>query len=251
VGLSHRREFSEIVLSLRDQVRIQTIDNLTQIDRDKPPELVILAHSRPDEFSATAVGELRESWPHVRFISLLGSWCTGQRHTDSRLCHIPSIYVGQWRSRIGPDELRSVGARLHGAHEPPPCNYQIAPPTNAPLVAIYSPSVSYRQALADALANAGCKVVAARMELPVQILGVDFVLWEIPRGFGRRREEISILRTRHAQAELIGLATFPRDFEVESLCEASVQHVVSQPFRLADLTKTIARSVSHAKSSAA
>ncbi len=59
VGLSHRREFSEIVLSLRDQVRIQTIDNLTQIDRDKPPELVILAHSRPDEFSATA-GSLRD-----------------------------------------------------------------------------------------------------------------------------------------------------------------------------------------------
>jgi hypothetical protein len=251
VGLSHRREFSEIVLSLRDHFQIRTIDKLTQIDRDKPPELVILAHSRPDEFSATAVGELRESWPHVRFMSLLGSWCIGERNTGSPLGDIPRIYVQQWRSRISPDELRSAGARLHGAHEPPPCSYQIASPANAPLVAIYSPSVSYRQALASLLANVGCKIVAARMELPVEIRGVDFVIWEVPIGCGRRREEISTLRTRHANAELIGLLTFPRDYEVESLYKASVQHIVSQPFRLEDLTKTMARSMSHAKSFAA
>jgi len=251
VGLSHRREFSEIVVSLRDHFQFQTIDNLTQIDRDKPPELVILAHSRPDEFSATAVGELREAWPHARFVSLLGSWCVGERRTVSPLRDIPRIYVQQWRGRIWPDELRSVGARLQGAHEPPPRSHQLAAPTNPPLVAIYSPSVSYRQALADALENIGCKTVAARMELPVQIRGVDFVIWEVPLGFGRRREEISTLRRRHAGAELIGLVTFPRDDEVESLYKAGVRHVVSQPFRLEDLTKTITRSVSRAKSSAA
>ena len=237
VGLPHRREFSDIAVSVRDHAKIRFAPDLDHVANDAVPELVILAQSRPGEFLPSEVRELRQTWPKTLFVSLLGSWCEGEQRSGSPLPDVPRVYVSHWRQRVNPAELGSLRASLSNP-EAEGLAARPSPP-QAPLVAIYAASDSYRDALADVLCQFECKVVSARIETDLRLEGADAVLWEVPSNQECRTGEIRDLRQRHRRASIIGLLTFPREHEAERLRKIGVDHILAQPFPLEDLQKAI------------
>ena len=80
VGQQHFSEWSFVVDELNARSKVCFHSALDEIQsQDEPADLVVIAMSRPGEFSPTEIEKAIELWPRVA--CLLGSWCCGMKRT--------------------------------------------------------------------------------------------------------------------------------------------------------------------------
>lgn len=87
-----------------DGIGMRRVDDLQQavVALDEgwgPLDLIVLAESRPGEYSATSIDELRACAPLARVWRLLGSWCEGEQRSGHPPAGCINTYWHQWEPR--------------------------------------------------------------------------------------------------------------------------------------------------------
>ena len=232
------REFARLARAVRSQSDASFVNELRVARSCSAPSFVFLAQSRPGIFDASDVGDLRELWPQSRFLYLLGEWCCGEKRTSREFVHVPAVYTHQIDEPVSLSQLIAL-SRRPGESMPSSTAFTRSPLAERTLVAIYSPSRSFQNGLADAMAQLSMKTVELRFDVPARTTGVDFVIWDASECQNTGEDELRQLRIRHPQSQIIALLTYPREFERRTLVAEGIR-VLAQPFAVRDLVQLLA-----------
>lgn len=230
-------EFARIARAVRSQLDATFLSDLDHVRRDAPSPFVVFAQSRPGLFDGVRIRELCDDWPHSRFLYLLGEWCCGEKRTSQEFVQVPAVYTHQIDDPTNTNQLLAFSRRPDEVVRSG-STYLAQPHAEHALVAIYSPSKSFRNALADAMGQLSMKTVELQLTPGARTIGADFVVWDAAASPSTRREELRVIRGRHPQSHVIALLTYPRNFERESLAAEGV-HVLAQPFSLQELSELL------------
>jgi len=222
-GNGHSRaEFAPIYNELSQHHKVYFVSGLSE--SAPAAELVVIAPSRPGQFSSSCVKILQASRPHAKFVYVLGDWCCGQKRTESEHTRVPTFYCHEL-------QRGNVFAQLNG---------ELTSPSQSghAFAAVYSRTSSYGDAIQEMLATSSLGSVQLRFGDGVPTDGAAVVIWETPMEGYHREAQLAEIEARHPAAQVIALVTFPRDYETAAWLDASVS-VLSQPFRESDLVRQI------------
>jgi hypothetical protein len=214
-----------------------------------PPELVIVAQSRPGDVTHREVKLIQQRFPLAGVVGLLGSWCEGETRTSNPLPGITRIFWYDfplwWRRQLA---LRAAGlcpdsARPFQSDSPSRNPKSIHPALqvfrNCPgVVVLRTQYSSTAQVLSDVLTRAGFATVhQPRGQLHPFVRGASAAIWE---GAQLNDWEVADLsdfcrRLSRDATYVIALLDFPRRDRVARAHEAGAAVVLGKPWHNADL----------------
>ena len=209
---------------------------------DSVPELIVLAESRPGQFSIASIHELRRRAPLARVWRLLGSWCEGEKRTGKPPAGCIHTFWHQWQPRAA----RAVAyARAGGC---PPWGLPVTATADertlalaeqplgqgSGVIVICAHHVQTARALADACRAGGYDATVVAEAQPWSAAGARAVLWDVAAHSVDVRT-IEKLRASARGVPILALVSFPRALDVETAVAAGVAAVISKPFLLRDL----------------
>ena len=215
-----------------------------------PPELIVLAQSRPGEYSAAEIDGLRGLAPLARVWRLLGSWCEGEPRSGQPPSGCTSAYWHQWPARWARERARwqdgqaitwsapvttSADERALAAAEEPI-------ERGSGLIVICAQHRETAAALADICQLAGYQTQIVRAGQSGEFFGASAIVWDTA---AELIGDASAIRTVRASVQgpdlpLVAVVTFPRAEDVLRATEAGVAAVVSKPFLVQDLWSHLA-----------
>jgi hypothetical protein len=251
VGELDHPDFADAAALLRAEAQIMTT-------ADAPPELFVVAQSRPGIISHEAILSLRRGAPLAGIIALLGSWCEGETRTGRPWPGVERLYwydfPAWWRRQLAlraagrcPDWARAgdFGLRIAdcGLVDSAIHNRQSAIGNYASGLVVLS--VALREtavALADALQPAGYATLWQPPGRPAPVVrGAVAGIWE--GGQLGEREERSLAafcaRMARGAAPVIALLDFPRRERYDKAMQLGVAVVLGKPWLNGDLVGTI------------
>lgn len=248
VGDARRGEFREARASLEALVHTTCAADLDQaaalIDSGlRAPELIVLAQSRPGEFSAAAVDRLRMAAPLARLVALLGSWCEGEMRTGHPLPGAIRVYWHQWLPRFQQDleRIRRGWCPIWGLPATAGEDERLLLAKGLPLTPRQGLVViAARQfAMADWL-SATCRLASyatvwLQPSRPVRIEGAVALLWDGDDGRHRRGAELERLRAELGPLPILALLDFPRIGDRDGVLAAGATVILSKPLLVDDL----------------
>ena len=246
IGDHEREEFARIVRSLDEHASLLFAKSAAEALRrgQQQPFAICVAHARPGELNVNDLSALKSRWPQVPLVNILGEWCCGLKRTSKGLAEFAAVY-----SHELPREL-DLPCLLTFATQVRTLRPFVANTAERLLVALYSPSKSYRRGLAEAFGMLDVKTIELSVSHSVSVTGVDFVVWDVAEEREHARSELAVIRERHPHAKILALMTFPREDEVARLLREGVQ-VIAQPFELSRLFSFFGRPVELSVTSAA
>jgi CheY-like chemotaxis protein len=212
------------------------------VKSESAPDLIVLAESRPGQFSSLAIHELRRLAPLARIWRLLGSWCEGEKRTGKPPAGCTSTLWHQWQPRA----TRAMACMLDG--DCPPWGLPVTATPDEQTLALSEQPLprgsgaivicAYHAETASALADA-CRLAGydSTVVSDVQTWNADgamAVLWDMP---ANQVEERSFrkLRVNAGGVPIFALMSFPRAADIERAVAAGIAGVISKPFLLRDL----------------
>ena len=211
----------------------------------QPPELIVVAQSRPGVVASREIERLRRSAPLAGVVSLLGSWCEGETRTGRPAAGVARLYWYEfpswWRRQLAlraagrcPDwaRLEDFGLRIAD------CGLDL----ENVRVAIETVRWDTAAAIADVLQSAGAKTIWVRPGQTADLSGVTAGIWEGGQlDDGEVRATFGILReTWQANgAPVLALLDFPRRDRCEVAREAGAAAVMGKPWLNCDLVGMI------------
>ncbi len=248
VGDAGRAEFREARTSLEvlaQTTRVANLDEAAELLSDGPlvPDLIVLAQSRPGEFSAAAVDRLRRAAPLARVVALLGSWCEGETRTGRPLAGVIRVYWHQWLPRF-----RQELERIHcggcptcglpataGEEERLLLLTRLPPARRQGLVAIAVRQFAMADWLSAACRLVGYATVWLQPSRPARIDGAVALLWDGNDFCRQWQAELQRLRMELGPLPILALLDFPRIGDCEAVMAAGATAVLSKPLLVDDL----------------
>jgi len=218
---------------------------LTQSDTH--PDLVVLAQSRPNQFSPQRIERLRSRLPTARFIVILGSWCEGELRTGQPLPGVMRVYWHQWPLRWRSEMWRLASGRVPSWAMPATATEdEIAglfsgdlTVNGQGLAVIASHDESRAEAVESALSAMGLATVWSSSTQTPAVSGPSLIVWDAD-GIGQQElAEIRQLREAFAGVPLLAMLGFPRPDEYQAVLAAGATTVVGKPYRLDDLGSAV------------
>jgi hypothetical protein len=248
VGDARRGEFREACASLEALVHTTCAADLDQaavlLDAGlPPPELIVLAQSRPGEFSAAAVDRLRRAAPLARLVALLGSWCEGELRTGRPLPGAIRVYWHQWLPRFQQDleRIRRGWCPIWGLPATAGEDERLLLAKGLPLaprqglVVIAARQFAMADWLSAACRLAGYATVWLQPSRPVRIAGAVALLWDGDDCPHRREAELERLRAEFGPVPILALLDFPRMGDRDEVLAAGAAALLSKPLLVDDL----------------
>jgi CheY-like chemotaxis protein len=251
IGEVGRAEFQAAYASLTAQWSTTAVADvnaaLQWLSDHDAPALIVLAESRPGEFSAQAVETLRQRAPLARWWSLAGSWCEGESRSGKPAPGVLRSYWHQWPARVGAEQARQAAGRPPAwtlpqtAGEEERCLWAAAEPCDKRTSTVLIRGAS-RQAV-EALA-AACRL---RGKVPIDVgmhsendeavsaVSPAVMLWDTTAERAGRADLVASMRAAGGGAPIVAVVGFPRADQVERILAAGCSGIVSKPFRLEDL----------------
>jgi hypothetical protein len=248
VGDKDRQEFAEAVDQLDRQANCQWTPDVTSVlvgidDDVPPPDIVIVAQSRPGQYLASHVDTLRRTFPLTRFVALLGSLCEGEARTGRPWPGTTRIYWHQWAPRFARELDRMAtgscptwGLPLTATPDEMiefSCNS--AAISRSGLLAIRARLGSTFTGLAAACRSVGYATVWLRDDQQVRVEGSTAVLWDDIHCGAPRAAAIATVAEAVRPAPIIAMLHFPRAGDRDRALAAGAATVLSKPFLLDDL----------------
>jgi hypothetical protein len=248
LGDFQHREFCDAVEWLdrhADLHKIETVDDaLSQLSQCAiAPEIIVIAQSRPGQFTQSAIERLHKASPLSRLVALLGSWCEGETRTGQPWPGVIRVYWHQWLPRCA-DELQRLSAGRRAAWNLPRtvadseqllyASAQSRPP-RAGLIAIHAGRFAAYDALSDACQTAGYSTVWLAPHQPHHVHGAAAIIYDGTSCDRAEAERLSSLAAMHKPAPIVALLAFPRLEDRDRALQAGAAAVVSKPFLLTDL----------------
>ena len=225
---------------------------------ETPPELVLLAQSRPGCDEQADVELLREVAPLTRVVVVAGSWCEGELRTGRPLAGVIRLYWHEfpawWRAglaclarRESPpwaeplDDLRSGQAsRWIPAMPRAARNTDI----NDSLVAIDATDFAVFETLAASLSGDGWQCVWQPRHRPSLIdpsHAPAAGIWDGSQLHASEAESLAAFSARLKQydAPVVALLDFPRVEHIEMVSKAGAAGVLGKPYQVVHLCKAL------------
>ena len=231
VGPAAHGEFLDALNGLRDSAVVTCVekvaDGIRVIERQGPPDVVVLAQVRPGEMASDDVSAIQKAASSATPVALLGSWCEGESRTSPPWPEVPRRYwyeLNTWWQR----HLESQGWHCPGKSAPG-------------LVVVDTPHRETFDTLADALQVTGNGVVwHQRGQFSLRLMNSTVGIWE---GGKLIDDELAAMeRFFNSLPQLthrVVLLDFPRRKRVEAARSLGATAVLSKPWREDDLLATI------------
>ena len=211
------------------------------------PNLIVIAQSRPGQFSATEVESLFALSPLTHLVALLGSWCEGETRSGQPWPGIRRIYWHEWESQIpgtvsrikSPSEtlgtLPRTATRAEELHAL--SNERLT--QSLGLVAIQTEQFVTYEAISTTCCLVGHSTVWIHGANWPHMEGVVLGIWD---GRSLGSPEGTRLRDfvrRLPNSSVIAMLDFPRSDEVGLAHAMGIDHVISKPYLLEELWDVI------------
>jgi len=257
IGDVEHPDFIESMSLLRATAQVTSVANSRQAAAllaraGSPPELVVLAASRPGVIHTADVQQLRRAAPLTGVVALLGSWCEGETRSGRPAAGVGRIYwydfPGWWRRQLAAwaDGHCPEWARPEGGQERDSQSSRFDFVTDAPpqqgLVVLDTTCWETAEALGDVLRPAGFATVWTQFDRHrPQVRGATAGIWEGRQLDGREAERLAAFCRRLAGdgAPVVALADFPRRDRVERARQAGAAVVLGKPWLNDDLVATL------------
>lgn len=271
VGDVAAADFSAARVLLRADARLSVETDATvaceRLRRSSlPPELILLAHARPDSISRRAIRQLRKTAPLAGIVALLGSWCEGESRTGRPAPGVLRLYWHEflpwWQQQR---RLRAAGrcpdwSRPEAIDRTGPA--AVSPPTDrgglggdaAPrgLVVLQTARWETADALADELRRSGHATVWQRPGGPLApVRGALAGIWEGGQLDAREAGELQRFCARLAKddAPVAALLDFPRFDRNALAAELGAAAVLGKPWSNGDFIATLRHLIAHRQQS--
>jgi CheY-like chemotaxis protein len=243
VGDIERAEFRASIAQLADVDFAQRADireALIYLQGHDAPAVIVLAQSRPGEFAAGDVEDLRRAAPLARLWTLGGSWCEGEVRSGKPPAGAMRSYWHQWPARLGVELDRIADGLSPGWSLPVTAGEEDrvlrTTEQRTGLIVVRGDERQAVEALVDACGARGYATVSVHGERPQPaVSGAMAILWDTFAERAADPEEVRRNRRDAADAPLIAILGFPRVEEIQRALAAGVHAVLSKPFRLDDL----------------
>ncbi|MCE5268979.1 MAG: hypothetical protein LLG00_13970 [Planctomycetaceae bacterium] len=262
LGEAERPEFREAHACVERWGVVRAIEDISAAasavsDGHVAPDLIVVAQSRPGEFSHQAIDKLRRQAPLARIVGLMGSWCEGEMRSGSPWPATARVYWHQWPIRCNRQFRRFAGGQTSswtlpvtateeerlladcGAGcQPAPHDGDIANPTYqhaGGLIAIRSRSREIGNWLLMACRARGLTAVLQRRSGDVQIEGAAAAIFDAGKSNEEEFAELSNFAAAVRPSPTIALLPFPRVEDCRRALSAGATTVISKPAALDDL----------------
>lgn len=232
IGNQERTEFVRLIHSLFRDRFVHFVDSLNSLPNlcanNEEESILCFAHESPGVFSDEDISSARFNFPNATVLHFLGGWCCGIKRTSKPLAEFPTFYAHEVQGSVTIDQL------LAQVNFDSKASINLDPRQTTKLFVVYSPDNGFRAGIIDSVAHLGMKSIEAKNGNLSSVRGVDFVVWDVPGDASRRVDclnELERIRSRHGDAKILALMTFPRDYEVACLQHLGVK-VLAKPFDL-------------------
>ena len=246
-------DFRQILQQMSAAVTLQPFESVVESNAKSqeslptPFELVLVAVSRPDQFSNNDLQLLQTRFSPTPVILLVGSWCEGELRSGSPPMGIPRVYWHQWHGRFNAFESAIAQNKIHewlldgSAKEGERIIHdvkQLEPPREeAGVIAVSALTEQSFDMVADAAKCLGyaCHWTeylewdGRNVPLP-NLLCVDADSWA-----SDTQKRIKHLQDSFGDLPCVLLLNYPRQEEIDQATCEGVKRIVSKPFRLSDL----------------
>ena len=254
IGDVERTEFSEPAQWLAENTNVSTaVDTSIAEDRIRTagtlPDVIVLAESRPGEFTAESIGRLQRIAPLARMIGLLGSWCEGEPRTCRAAPGVLRTFWYHWSTQMSREFLRFAsgtcptwGLPITATDTERLLHTTSAPlPVGQGLVVVCARDSETCDTLSDACFRMGYSAVCVQPHQPVHVTGSTTVLWDGNAVENSTVEELRELVKRFSPTPVIALLFYPRPEDIETVAAAGVSGILAKPFLVRDLYGEIER----------
>lgn len=208
-------------------------------DADSPPDVIILAQSRPGEFRDAELDALQRQTPLAPKLGLLGSWCEGEMRTGKPWPGMIRTYWHTWLPRWLRQFQRLSSGQLPAWGLPATAtdDERVMFADNAQdratgqLVAVRSYSYDMAEMLCDVCSRHGYATIWIDPRRTLQLEGVGAVVWDAT---GDQWTECSAVAAEFPATPLLALIDFPRSDEIRQTLAAGAAAVLSTPLLLDD-----------------
>jgi len=207
-----------------------------------PPEVIVVALSRPSQFSSQQIEAVFRLAPLSRLVVLAGSWCEGELRTGHPWPGVIRLYWHQGEARF--QEMLSEPNPLW-SHPRTATDVErlLATPVSGhdgrkQMIAIGTESSITYHGLATTCAAAGYATVWIPPRQPTMVHNIAAGIWDELQ----RPPSPGCLRTFVRQARgapIVALLNFPRLEDYQRLQDEGVKKVIAKPFMNADLLGAI------------
>jgi hypothetical protein len=227
---------------------------------ETPPELVLLAQSRPGCNEQADVELLREVAPLTRVVVVAGSWCEGELRTGRPLAGVIRLYWHEfpawWRAclaslarRESPpwaEPLVDVRAGQTSRRGPTMPRAAMKTDVSGVLVAIDATDFTVFETLAASLSEEGWQCVWQPRHRPSLIDAAhspDAGIWDGSQLHAIEAESLGAFSARMKQYDgpVVALLDFPRVEHIEMASKAGAAAVLGKPYQVAHLCKELER----------
>lgn len=205
--------------------------------------LIVVAQSRPGQFSIAEIESLRRAAPITPIVALLGSWCEGEIRSGSPWPGVARIYWHQWVERFRHECLKHVRGERSTWSLPLTATIEerllwSSKPSRRRIdgmAAVVSSDFEMADWLAAVCDDRGLATIKLRRAPADQIEGIALLFWDLGLPTSAAVEAFRFGASRFGGAYRMVLADFPRAFDLESLSTVSATSVLSKPLLLNDL----------------
>jgi len=246
IGDFEQPEFCAAAAAMHAACRVVRASSIASAENqlegdEQPPDMVVLAQSRPGEHAFGDVQRLRHRMPLSPIIVLLGAWSEGETRTGEPLPDVVRVYWHQWLPKFE----QQIEMFAHDT-----CPSWGLPPTSTDeerllwsnknsrpkydgVVAIAAERHELAGWLADGCAAMGLRAVRTIPGASINPSDFLFVLWDTLLGAGDVTD-LAALREAFAEIPIVVVTSFPRTDDRQRLLAAGAAAVLSKPMSLED-----------------
>jgi hypothetical protein len=218
-------------------------------DGSVPPEVIVIAQSRPGEFSKRDLEAMRRRWPLAGVVVLCGSWCEGELRTGRPWVGVHRLFWYEfpawWQRQIA---LRTAGLcpawsrPVFDAYRVAPRTTQLTPPSRRGVVVIRAANRDSSDAIGDTLRHHDFAVAFVPHGNPATIVrGASCGIWDGGQLDDRDVSDLEAFAHSLARdgAPVIALLDFPRIDRYLAATKLGAAAVLGKPWINVDLVTMI------------
>jgi CheY-like chemotaxis protein len=261
VGDGDHEDFLEATAWLAEHTqlrRVKTAEEGRNCLAEGPwPEAVVIAQSRPGQFSSRQIESLHAASPLSRLVALLGSWCEGEMRSGKPWPGVIRVLWHQWQPRLipplAPDSAPHCTLwelpRTAPVAEQYAAAADVAWPKRDGLVAIHAPTVHNYEQVRDVCRQAGYSTLWLPPNQTVHASHVAAAIWDGVACDEIGDPQLRAVVAQHRPAPVIAMLDYVRRQDYERARSAGAAAVIAKPFLVYDLLWHLETHVSHAAES--
>ncbi|MDB4766721.1 hypothetical protein OAG71_03430 [bacterium] len=238
-------DYRNLIGEMAIPATLTPLDKITAVDTQRF-SLIVIAQSRSGQFDQAEIDAIVSENPITPVVMLLGSWCEGERRSDTPVEGVKRVFWHQWQGRFQSfcDQLRNEGISIW--HSPATLSdadcvsEQRVGLDQSHVIGVSALNEQTYESLAQGITAIGGKPKwVERVSWVNLAASVSAICIDADSFSPTLEKRISWAQSQVEHVPLIVMMNFPRRQEIEALQRAGVVRVVSKPFELADLQSAI------------